>query len=115
MLMKIGVNVTDIEDRLYDILPIVEACIKFGGSRDSIITSANEEKKERFGGKRNVLIVDIKRIKNLSWMCQMLEGNLSTNYNIVKDWGLIRIKWDPKKREHFKRDKHIIKKEGYKK
>ncbi|MBA7531757.1 hypothetical protein ES705_23978 [subsurface metagenome] len=101
MPMKIGVDVTEINDRLYDILPIVEFYVKDYGGGGSIITSASEEENGRFGGKYNVLVVEIIKPDILSLVYRKMKEIISPNYNIVEDNGIIKIKWDPKQRELF--------------
>ncbi|MBA7604086.1 hypothetical protein ES703_11204 [subsurface metagenome] len=97
MTMEIGVDVTKMNDKLFDILTIVEYCVTVWGGEGSIITSTNEGENGRFADRHNVLIVKIKRAKNVSLVCGKLAAVLAPNYNIVKDKGLIRIKWDPKR------------------
>ena len=97
MTLKIGVGVTELYERLYDILPTVKRCVRAYGGGGSMITSTSEKEKKRFGDKRNVLVVEIIRPDNVSLVCGTLEGMLGPNYNIVKDNGIIRIKWDPKR------------------
>ncbi|MBA7604085.1 hypothetical protein ES703_11203 [subsurface metagenome] len=95
--MKIGVDVTEVNGRLYDILPIIKHCITTYGCEGYITTSTSEKEKERFGDNRNVLVVEIKRADNVSLVCRTLKLWLGPNYNIVEDNGLIRITWDPKR------------------
>ena len=93
--MIIGVDVTKINGRLFDILPIVEYCVTVWGGEGSTITSTNEGENGRFADRRYVLIVKIKRAQNVSLVCRKLAAVLAPNYNIVKDKGLIRITQDP--------------------
>ncbi|MBA7604084.1 hypothetical protein ES703_11202 [subsurface metagenome] len=99
--MKIGVGVKDVNGRLYEILPIIESCVTAYGGGGSMITSTNEAKWRRFTARRNVLVVEIKRARNVSLVCGKLKGMLEPGYNIVKDHRRIRIKWGPKQRELF--------------
>ncbi len=101
MIMKIGVDVTEINDRLYDILPVVEYCVKAWGGGGSTITSTNEGEDGKFADRRNVLVVEIKRARNVSLVSGKLKGMLEPGYNIVKDNRRIRLKWGPKQRELF--------------
>ena len=97
MPMKIGVGVTVLYERLYDILPAVERCVTAYGGEGSIITSTNEGEGGRFAARRNVLVVDIRRKKNRLLVRRRLKERLGPNYNIVEDDRMIRIKWDPKR------------------
>ncbi len=99
MPIKIRVDVTEINDRLSDILPMVECCVATYGCWGSIITSTSEGENGRFADCRNVLIVKIKRARNVSFMCWRLKEWLGPNYNIIKDQGLIRIKWKTKRKK----------------
>ncbi|MBA7672543.1 hypothetical protein ES703_80720 [subsurface metagenome] len=97
MPMKIGVDVTELYYKLYDILPVVDRCVTAYGGEGNIFTSTNEGEGGRFAARRNVLIVDIRRKKNRRLVRRRLKEWLGLNYNIVTDYGLIRIKWDPKR------------------
>jgi len=97
MTLKIEVDVTEVNGRLYDILPIVECCVTACGCEGSITTLTSEEEKGRFFVRRNVLIVDVKRAANASLVQRRLKVWLGPNYNIVKDHGMIEIEWDPKR------------------
>ncbi|MBA7704084.1 hypothetical protein ES703_112882 [subsurface metagenome] len=97
MPMKIGVDVTDVNGSLYDILPIVECCVTACGGEGYITTLTSEKKDDSVADRRNVLIVDIKRAQNVSLVQRRLKVWLGPNYNIVKDHGMIKIEWDPKR------------------
>ncbi|MBA7672541.1 hypothetical protein ES703_80718 [subsurface metagenome] len=101
MTMKIGVDVAEINYRLYAILPTVKHCVRAYGGGNSIITSMSEEEKERFGGKHNVLIVEITKPDSVSLVYRRLKKELVPNYDIVEDNGIISIKWDPEQRGLF--------------
>ena len=97
MTMKIEVDVTKINGRLYDILPVVECCVATCRCEGNIITSTNEGENGRLADCPNVLIVKIKKARNVSLVCWRLKEWLGPNYDIVKDIEIIRIKWDPKR------------------
>ena len=97
MPMKIGVDVTELYYKLYDILPVVDRCVTAYGGEGNIFTSTNEGEGGRFAARRNVMVVNIRRKKNRRLVCRRLKERLGLNYNIVTDYGLIRIKWDPKR------------------
>jgi hypothetical protein len=97
MIMKIGVGVTELYERLYDILPIVEDCVTAYGGAGSMITSTNEGEWGRFAARRNVLVVDIKRAQNRLLVSGKLSGVLGPDYNIIECQGMVKIKWDPKR------------------
>ncbi|MBA7704085.1 hypothetical protein ES703_112883 [subsurface metagenome] len=97
MTLKIGVDVTELYERLYDILPAVERCVTAYGGKRSMIASTREGEWGRFAARRNVLMVDIRGKKNGLLVCRKLKEWLGLDYNIVEDNGIIRIKWDPKR------------------
>ncbi|MBA7704081.1 hypothetical protein ES703_112879 [subsurface metagenome] len=101
MVIKIGVDVTEINDRLYDILPFIESCVTVWGGEGNILTSTSKGKRGGFGEKCNVLVVEIIRPDNVSLVYRKLKEIIGPNYNIVKDYGIIRIKWDPEQRGLF--------------
>ena len=97
MVMKTGVDVTEINDRLYAILPTVERCVRAYGGEGNILTSTSKGENGRFFVRRNALVVDVMRGHKVSLVCRKLKEWLGPDYNIVKDRGLIKIKWDPKR------------------
>ena len=97
MTIKIGVGVKDVSGRLYDILPMVERCVAACGCESSIITATRSGENGRLKDRLSVLVVDLTRKNKAVWVCRNLKEWLGPNYNIVKDCGLIRIKWDPKR------------------
>ncbi|MBA7672542.1 hypothetical protein ES703_80719 [subsurface metagenome] len=99
MTMKTGVNVIKIDDRLSDILPYVEYCVKACGGGGSIITSAREKENGRFVDRHNVLVVEIENLGNVLLACKETARIIGPDYKIVADHGLIRITWDPINKE----------------
>ena len=97
MPMKIGFDVTEVNGRLYDILPTVKRCVTAYGGEGNIIKSMSTGENGRFFVRRNVLIVDVMRRHKVLLVCRKLKEWLGPDYNIVKDRGLIKIKWDPKR------------------
>jgi len=99
MTLKIGVGVTELYERLYDILPAVEYCVTGYGGERSMIASTREGEWGRFAARRNVLLVDIKGNDNRLLVRRRLKERLGPNYNIVEDNGMIRIKWDRERKK----------------
>ncbi len=99
MPVKRGVEVTAMNGRLYDIVQIVERCVTACGGRGYITTLKSGGEKGRFADRRNGLIVEIKRARNVSLVCRHLKLWLGPNYNIVEGNGIIRIKWETKRKK----------------
>ncbi len=97
MPIKIRVDVTEINDRLSDILPIIESYAKIYGGEGSIITSTREGENGELFKRSNVLIVIIAREQNMALISRELERMISPGYNIVEKHGVIKITWDHKR------------------